>query len=290
MVAIDPRRVFKKVVDACRVAESHRIGIAALGGFTSIVGERFGDELRKTVSIPLTTGNTFTVALALQGVRRAAELMGKDLKRCTVCVIGGTGDIGGACARILAEEVKCVTVTGRNAEKVKRAVEEVRAVGGAEVRGTTQNADAVTDADIVIAAASVTNSILDEGLFKTGAVICDLAYPKNISYAPSRRRDILVFSGGLAAIPDEIDLGFEIGLPSARTLYGCFSEAVLLDLDKRYESFSHGHGNITRRSVEEIEGIASKHGFALAPFYWGYQPVPEDEIRKIGLQAASENR
>ena len=145
----------------------------------------------------------------------------------------------------------------------------------------TNNAEAVKHADVIIAAASVTNSIIQPNQFKSGAIICDLAYPKNISYTPLNRNDILVFSGGLTEVPMDINLGFEIGLPSARTLYGCFAEAILLDLERRYESFSYGKGNITRRMVDEIKCMATKHGFNLAPFYWGDRVLSLKDIEKI---------
>ncbi len=281
MLSQDIQKVFNKVIEACRVAEYHRIGVAALGGFTSIAGEKFGRELQKHVNIPLTTGNTFTVALALDGVRKACELMGIELAESKVCIIGGTGDIGSGCARVLMEEAKELVVTGRDEEKVQQILGSLRKVNGAKVTGTTDNQKAIQDAEVVIAAASVTNSIIDINSFKSGAVICDLAYPKNISYVPCSRKDILIFSGGLTEIPMEVNLGFEIGLPSTKTLYGCFAEAVLLDLEKRYESFSYGRGHITKEKVMEIEKIADKHGFKVAPFYWGDRLLDTPAIQEI---------
>jgi len=287
MLRVDLPLVFNKVIEACRVAETHQIGIAALGGFTSVAGEKFGSELQSHVNIPLTTGNTFTVSLALDGVRRACELMGVDIKKAKVCIIGGTGDIGGGCAKVLAEEAKELVLTGRIKEKVEQAVKEVKKVNGCRISGTADNQSAVRDADVVIAAASVTNSIIDINFFKRGAVICDLAYPKNISYTSCERGDILIFSGGLTHIPGEINLGFEIGLPSTGTLYGCFAEAILLDLEGRYESFSYGKGHITKDKVLEIKRIGEKHGFRLSPFYWGDRLVDEKAIAQIRQKAGA---
>ncbi|MBI4431007.1 MAG: SRPBCC family protein [Candidatus Omnitrophica bacterium] len=281
MVSVDEKMVFQKVVEACRMAESHQIGIATLGGFTSIVGERFGDELAKMTHIPLTTGNTYTVSLALDGVRKACELMGIELTRATVCIIGGTGDIGSGCARILAKEVKGLVLTGRDAARLEAAVDSLKRIRRSEVSGTTDNAAAVRTADIVIAAASVTNSILKEEWFKSGTIICDLAYPKNLCYTVKNRNDLLIFSGGLAEIPQEIDFEFEIGLPSTHTLYGCFAEAILLDLERRYENFSYGRGKITPEKVSEIKKIAERHGFRVAPFYWGNRLLSAEEITGI---------
>lgn len=282
MLNLDPQMVLRKVIEACHVAEEHRIGVVALGGFTSIVGERFSRQIQEHVAVTLTTGNTFTVSLALDQVRRACRLMETDLSKATVCVVGGTGDIGGACVRMLSSEVRRILITGRSHEKIGAAVIEHLTQGSrAEIQGVADNQEAVRRADVVIAAASGTSAFLDEEVFKPGAVVCDLAYPKNISCRASRREDILIFSGGIAEIPQEIHLGFEIGLPSPRTLYGCFSEAILLDLEKRYESFSIGRGNITREKVDEIRAIGEKHGFRPAPFYWGRRLLTDGDVEKI---------
>ena len=281
MMKVDADLVFRKVVEACRVAESHHIGVAALGGFTSIVGENYSDQLRNQVHISLTTGNTFTVSLAIDGVLKACDLMGIDLHSATLAVIGGTGDIGSACAKILRDEVKELIITGRDPEKVRQTVDMLQTDSSCQVSGTVDNLEAVKKANVIIAAASVTSSIIDINTFKPGTVICDLAYPKNISHVPTSRKDILIFSGGLSQIPHDIELGFEIGLPSHRTLYGCFAEAILLDFEKRYESFSYGRGNITPEKVREIRRIGEKHGFTLAPFFWGDRLISEKEIEEI---------
>jgi len=111
--------------------------------------------------------------------------------------------------------------------------------------------------------------------------VCDLGYPKNLCYTVKERHDLLLFSGGLAALPQEINFGFEIGLPSTRTLYGCFAEAILLDLEHRYENFSYGKGNITPEKVAEIKEIADRQGFRVAPFYWGNQLMEPQHIDTI---------
>ena len=157
--------------------------------------------------------------------------------------------------------------------------------GKAKYRGLHDNNEAVRDADIVIAAASVSHSILDIASFKPGAIVCDIGYPKNISYRECDRQDILVFSGGICSLPQEFNAGFDICLPSAKVLYGCFSEAIVLALEERYENFSWGKGNITQEKMAEILGLARKHGFELAPFFWGHRLVTDEEVRAIKVDA-----
>jgi predicted amino acid dehydrogenase/ribosome-associated toxin RatA of RatAB toxin-antitoxin module len=283
MLDLNLEAVFHKVIEACRVAEDLRLGVVTLGGFTSVAGERFGREIPKLVSVPVTTGNTLTAALAIDGVFKGCERMGVDMERAKLAVIGGSGDIGSACARILAENVRHVTLVARNIERLLVEQGKIERLGKAEVSIGSDIEFAVKDADIVIAAASVTQSFLSPDSFKSGAVVCDIGYPKNISHCPTERDDILIFSGGLCTLPSEFDLGAEIdyGLPTKRVLYGCFAEAIVLDLERHYESFSVGRGNITKERVGAIRDMAHKHGFGLAPFFWGDRLLGVEEFATI---------
>ncbi len=281
MLYLGLEMVFRKVVEACRVAEANEVGIVSLGGFTSIAGEKFGQQISEAVNVPISTGNTFTVAMAIKGIEKACEMMGINLSNATVVVIGGTGDIGSACARILAERVRKIIITGRTPENLKKAQLDLQRLGKVEVEISIDNNQAVTQADVVIAAASSTKAIVDINQIKSRAVVCDIGYPKNISYMESKRNDIMIFSGGLTEMPQEINLGFDIGLPSPKVMYGCFAEAIVLDLEGHYESFSFGKGNITKENVQIVYNWGKKHGFKLAPFYWGDRLITEKEIEFI---------
>lgn len=278
----DMAKGVQKVVESCKVAERLGLGIVALGGFTSIAGEKYGEEFRKLIHIPVTTGNTLTAALAMEGVLKAARLRELNLSTAKVTVIGGAGDIGSACARALADKVSEIVITSRHVENLEQ-MRKVLAAGKAKFHGLHDNNEAVRDADIVIAAASVSHSILDIANFKSGAIVCDIGYPKNISYRECERQDILIFSGGICSLPQKFNAGFDIGLPSSNVLYGCFSEAIVLALEERYENFSWGKGNITQSKMAEILALARKHGFELAPFLWGHRLVTEEEVRAIKI-------
>lgn len=280
MLYKDIYAVYSKVVRACKLAEKQGVGIVTLGGFASMVGERLGHQISEEVDIPITTGNTYTAVLAVDGVEKAAQILGKELKDLSITIVGGTGDIGSACARVLSERVKQLTITGRTKSNIRLLRAELRKKHKARIEATTDNEKAVRDADIVIAAANTSSAILNLEWFKPGAIICDLAYPKNISYT-SKRKDILVFSGGLASLPTPIDTGVDMGLPSTNVSYGCFSEVIILALERRFENYSYGRGNITLEKMDEIRKLAAKHGFELAPFFWADRLIEEENIEEI---------
>ena len=281
MIEQDTQTIFSKVVRACKVAEKHGVGIVTLGGFTSIVGERIGLDITNEVDVPVTTGNTFTAAMAIDGVLKAAQLMNKDISSLKAVIVGGTGDIGSACARVLADKLRQITITGRTKANLQGISKELAKKRKSRITVTTDNFSAVKDADIVIAAASASASILKIDWFKPGAIICDVGYPKNISYIPTSRKDILIFSGGLSTSPTPLNFPIDIGLPTTNVVYGCFAEAIILALEKRFESFSFGRGNITPEKIEEIRQLGKKHGFEAADFYWGDKPIDAPVIENI---------
>lgn len=274
--------IVKKVKDACRLAEDMGVGIVTLGGFTSIAGEKFEKTLGDAISVPVTTGNTFTVAMVLEGIRKAAHLMELDLRNAKVTIIGGTGDIGGACARLLSEVLQEITITGRNEKNLMEVQRILSYHGKAHIKISINNNEAIKNADIIIAAASVSSSMIDFNNFKPAAIICDVGYPKNISYTTCKRSDILIFSGGVCSIPSEFSLGFDHGMPNTHTLYGCFAEAIILDLEERYENFSAGKGNITKEKVQLILDLGKKHGFEVSSFFWGDRMLRDEEVQEIG--------
>lgn len=281
MIEKDIWAIFSKVVKACKLAEKYGIGIVTLGGFTSIVAERIGQEITQEVDVAVTTGNTFTVSLVIDALLKAARLLNKDIRSLKATIVGGTGDIGSGCARVLVDKVRQLTVTGRTEANLRRLRAELTRRHRANIIATSDNKSAVKDADIVVAAASATASILSIDWFKPGSIICDVGYPKNISYASVARQDILIFSGGLAKSPTTISLPIDMGLPAPGTLYGCFSEAIILALEKRYENFSFGRGNITPEKIEEIRRMGNTHGFELADFYWGDRLIDASIIERV---------
>ncbi len=281
MMEKDVWTIFSKVVRACKIAEKHGVGIVTLGGFTSIIAERVGHEIASEVDVPVTTGNSFTSAMAIDGVVKAVELLGQDISALKIAVVGGTGDIGSACSRALVTKAKQLTITGRTKANLVSLSKELAKKRKAKVIATTDNLAAVKDADIIISAASATSSILKPDWFKPGSIICDIGYPKNISYSPTDRQDIFIFSGGLAKPPTPVTFPIDIGLPSPEALYGCFSESIILALEKRYENFSFGRGNITLERMDEIRNLGKRNGFAVADFYWGNKLIDEEIIGRV---------
>lgn len=279
--------VLRKLVQSVRMAEELGAEIVGLGAFTKIAGDR-GITLSQQVSIPVTTGNSYTTATAVDGTLNAARRMQMDLSRVQAAVIGATGSIGRAATQLLAEHVRRLTLVARTIENLEELAAELTGqFPNLEVSWTTDIADAVTQADIVMAVSSATGAIVAPEDLKPGAVVTDVARPRNLSrVVMEKRRDVLVLDGGVIQVPGaEADMGFDFGFPP-QMVEACMAETMILALEGRLECYTLGP-SIDVARVREIRDLGDKHGFSLAGFRRFERAIDDGEIERIRLEARS---
>lgn len=276
-----------KVISACKLAKKMGAQIIGLGGFSSIVTNG-GEDLINCVDTPITNGNTLTSCLAVDSLIRAAELMGFNLKNTTIAVIGATGDIGSICADYLSNYIAHIILVARREDKLEQLKEYIiRRRNIAKVEIIKDIKVAIQKADMILTATSAMTTIIEPQDLKPGTVLCDVSYPANINIElASKRKDVLVYEGGLAQSLCLAKVNRrarrKINLFNFQnTLHGCISETMLLALEKRFESFSLGRGNITTDKINEIRKISLKHGFQIAPFLSGGKILSIADIENI---------
>jgi predicted amino acid dehydrogenase len=125
--------------------------------------------------------------------------------------------------------------------------------------------------------------ILPEHL-KSGAVVCDVARPRDVSVRVAKeRKDVLVIEGGVVAVPGDVDFRFDFGFP-AKTAYACMSETMMLALEAAetgvYESFTLGK-TVSAMQAETTQQWAHKHGFRLAGFRSFETDVKDETIAAV---------
>jgi len=264
---------------ACAINRGARI--VSLGGFSSILIEGNFNQLPNGADTIFTTGNTLTVAFIVQGVKKMCALMGREICKSTLLIIGATGDVGSGCARCLTPFAKRVMLCARNAERLRTLAAELKA-DGAEVEIATGLEQFPFEADIVICAASLASPSLRLGGIAPEAIICDAGYPKNLN-PRGDTTDARVFFGGLGQIAGGLSFmpdfkGVLNRHPFPDVAHGCLLEGMALALARRFEPFSQGRGLITRERVEKIETIAALHGIHLAPLFNAEGPLEEMRV------------
>lgn len=275
--------VIKKIIQGGRAAEKLGAKIFGLGAFTKVVGDA-GVTVAKNLNIPVTTGNSYTVATAVEATKEAAREMGHDLKKSEVVIMGATGAIGRVCAMILAGEAQNMTLVARNERKLEDLAAKILYDKGLAVKITSDSKKALRGGDIVITVTSAVDTVIEPEDIKTGAVICDVARPRDVSKRVAEvRDDVLVIEGGVVEVPGDVNFNLNFGFPPG-TAYACMAETMILALENRYESYTLGR-DLTIEQVEEISSLAKKHGFKLSGFRSFGKAVTVKEIEGIKLRA-----
>jgi predicted amino acid dehydrogenase len=271
--------VYQRIVECCELAEKQGAKLIGLGAFTAVVGDG-GKTIAERSPIPVTTGNSYTVATAIDGALEAARLMEIDPAVSTLAVVGATGSIGRTCAQVLAPSFARTVLIGRD----RARTEEAAAIVGHGAEAATDVA-AISSADVVITVTSAEGEVIQPEHLKVGAVVCDVARPRDVSVRVSKERDdVLVIEGGVVAVPGDVDFGMSFGFPE-KTAYACMSETMMLALDDRAESFTLGK-DVTVEQVQETREMAKRLGFCLAGFRSFEKAVSPETIERVKKAAA----
>jgi predicted amino acid dehydrogenase len=179
MMQVPTKVAYRKIVQTGELAERLGAKILGLGAFTSVVGDA-GITISKHLSIPVTTGNSYTVAVAVEAIREAARQMEIALSEAKAAVVGATGAVGSVCAQLLAGDTAEMVLVGKRLPRLEEVKAHVQAVGGAHVSLATE-IGAIEDADLIITVTSATETIIEPHHLKPGAVVLDVARPRDVS-------------------------------------------------------------------------------------------------------------
>ncbi|HSK76145.1 MAG TPA: hypothetical protein VLQ45_06775 [Thermoanaerobaculia bacterium] len=259
------RFTYDRLNQAARMAEKMGARILGLGAFTKVVGDA-GITVAREANIPVTSGNSLTVAATLEAAKQAVVKMGvQDLTRGRAMIVGATGAIGSVCSRLLAQAIRDVVLVSIEPDRLEALKATIlEETPGARVTTALTTGELAGDCDLIVTATSAFGQrVLDISRCKPGAVICDVALPSDITAEEAALRpDVLVTESGEVVIPGPMEFGYDIGLPRG-TAYACLAEAALLAMEGRFESYTLGR-NIEMDRVKEMYHLFQKHGFQIA--------------------------
>ncbi len=287
MLELPEKTVYRKIVETGRLAERLGADILGLGAFTSVIGDA-GVTIANALDVPVTTGDSYTVSLAVEAVEKAADIMDIHLPNATAAVVGATGAIGKVCAELLADEVGELYLIGRRADTLDALRERLQPTAKARLHVST-SMDVLRRAQIILTVTSAIHDIIHPADLMPGAVVCDVARPRDVSaMVAAARDDILVIDGGMVDVPGPVDFHFNFGFPPGKS-YACMAETMALALEGRFEDYTLGK-EISRARVEEISQIAAKHGFRLSGFRSFERAVTPEQIEAIRRNAQKARR
>ena len=268
------------VVEAGRYLEKMDCELIGLGAHTSIIGDK-GVTVARELKAGVTTGNSLTCWMGVMGALEGAKLMGIDPMEATAAVLGAGGSIGGGAAKLLQNHVGSLLLAGHTSEPLYRTLSELnhdRARVVSDVRS------AVKQAQIIITVTSSTTTLdLNPEDFLPGAVICDIARPRDVArWIVDARQDVLVVDGGLVSTRGA-NLNGDFGIAPA-TAYACMAETFILGLSGKTGDYSIG-GELEMEKVLEIGRLAEVHGFSLEGLRSFDRQVTTEDIARIRERA-----
>jgi len=282
MMELPEHIVYNKIIQTGRLAEKLGAQILGLGAFTSVVGDA-GITIAEALDVPVTTGDSYTVTVAVDSIREAACVMDIPLNGATAAVVGATGAIGQVCAEFLADDVERLYLIGRKQEKLQELRDRLDTGARAELIVSTKM-DVLADAQLILTVTSAIHDIIRPEHLQPGSVVCDVARPRDVSaMVAAARDDILVIDGGMVDVPGPVDFHFNFGFPPGKA-YACMAETIALALEGRFEDYTLGK-HLTRNRVEEIGVMAKKHGFRLSGFRSFEREVTEQQIETVRRNA-----
>ncbi len=282
MMELPVQTVYRKIIQAGRVAEGLGAQVLGLGAYTSVVGDA-GVTIAKALDIPVTTGDSFTISVAVEAVVAAARAMDIQLEAAHAAVVGATGSIGRVCAELLAGRVGSLLLVGRDEPKLAELKARLQPGSKAEL-STSTSMDALAQSQLILTVTSSLHDVIRAENLRTGCVVCDVARPRDVSAMVAQARDdILIIDGGVVDVPGSVDFHFNFGFPPAKA-YACMAETMILALEGRFEDYTVGKG-ITLAQVNEISELAKKHGFRLSGFRSFEREVTDEQIEIVRRNA-----
>lgn len=272
LLAAKPEMVYRQLVSLAHDAQKHGASLIGLGAFTKIVGDA-GVTVAAQSPIPVTTGNSLSAAATLWAARNACLKLGllpfsdsqsnKVIARAMI--IGASGSIGKACAKILSQTFSDIILCGKSLDKLDELKSNINKLYPDVTVTTTTDSSAYakTSELIVIATSATDGGVLDLKTVKAGCVICDVSRPLTFDATEAATRpDVLIIESGEIDLPGNVKLDCDIGLHDS-TVYACLAETAILALADRPESYTLSR-DIETAKVMEIYHLARAHGATLA--------------------------
>ena len=255
----------EKIEAGATLARDLGCQVVGFGGYTSSVT---GNCRRiKTENIALTSGNSLTIGMALEALKKSAVETGIGLDGVHIAVVGVPGNIASIAAILLAPYASDLTLIQRTASshRIESLVARIQTANPQVRINVTDHLYALRDAALVMTATVSGGSFIQaEHLGNDKVVICDVSVPPDVSdEVLCERPNATVLNGGVVRLPRNEDFCIA-GIPLKRgRVFSCMAETLIMGLEGFTE---HGtYGDITPEGVTRMLALAEKHGFTLDP-------------------------
>lgn len=220
---------------------------------------------QKELKLSITTGNAYTVAVAIQATEKALELAKLDLSEIRLAIVGAAGVIGEAATKHFNSKNADLILIERSLDRFDNLKPFLQ---GSRYE-LTDNLKDLLKADVVVTATSHPEALITGDMLKKNAIVIDVAEPSDVvSNIEEIRPDVICIDGGRVRW-DNVDMKFRIGLPPHVGL-ACMTEGLMQALEQDKKDYI---GSINMNHLKETVEWANKWGFSVAPFTCFNKPI-----------------
>ncbi|MBD3321054.1 MAG: hypothetical protein GF350_08180 [Chitinivibrionales bacterium] len=231
MKDITMKRVAEKVEYAVALAAEKGCTVVSLGAFTSMLLQGLEQDLAAKYGVTITSGTYCTLALIIRSIEQVAARFGIQLDTSTLAIVGSSGHIGAGCTSYFGDKAGKLVLCGNNKNRIYEMVDTYREFITCPVEIGDTGGGALSHANITVFVTSTYTNLFMLSDFPSTTIVVDVS---GLPQDPGQERvksDAFIYRGGIARTPFALDIGFDIGLPSAFTMYGCQAEGIMLACD-----------------------------------------------------------
>jgi len=271
-----PKLAREKILEAVLIAQNEfRAELVGLGALTASFTQR-GVWLTRfpEIKVRITHGDTYAVAITEEAVEKIIDMCKFNPRYVKIAIVGATGTIGEALAKIFNKKGYSLILIGRSRIKLNRLKEGLMKETNVLVSVELED---IYDADIIITATSYPGTLIKADFLRQGSIIYDVAQPPNLSFEGIQGRDDILRIDGAYVWINGININFDMGPPSGVT-FACLAEVIMEALEGENSCYV---GTINLENVKKIKSLAEKYGFTLAPFTCFNKPIPLSRFQEI---------
>ena len=281
MFSLPEETIARRIVQAGKRVEKLGADIVGLG-FSPLLAEKAGAILRNHFGFAAISGNTFTVAAALEAVKKAAVMMGHNLESSKIVILGATQPLGMVCALEVARDAKRMTLVGKEKRKLQELAGKIFFESGLSVSVTAETKGIIASADVVIVADRMEEFNIEAREISAGAVVCELAGPLcSKNSLAENRDDVLVIEGGMVELPSDVFFPFYRGFPQGHVSPAMAETMIMALEEQRKEPLLERP--LSLESMRKILVLAKNHGFRQCGLKNRNGILISEEIEKIRI-------
>jgi predicted amino acid dehydrogenase len=223
------------------------------------------------LKLNITTGNTYTAAIAIEGAEKAMELV--QLKNPKMAIVGAAGVIGEAIAKHFNGKGFDLILVEREMERFER----LKPFLSGDRYILTDKISDIVNADIIITATSHPEALIIPEYLKKNAIVVDVAEPSDVvSDIEERRPDVISIDGGRVKW-EKVNVKFNLGL--VRNVgFACMTEGMMQALENDRHDYI---GSVDMEHLKETVEWGKKWDFPIADFTCFNRVIPLEKFNKI---------